>query len=165
MNQNTKNSISPNKMGKIYGSPSKTLKSPMKLTAIVRKAGKSPHKKDHGEIKENKESGLASPTSINMKNSFIIKNADESFDAYYHIMKKRKQGQNQSNNGYDGTMAGTIQGSSNQVKDSHFGIVSGIQPAARDGHSTEISKDGFMFVFGGDRHLMPFNDIYLIKLE
>jgi hypothetical protein len=41
-------------------------------------------------VKEQKESGLASPTSINMKNSFIIKNADESFDAYYHIMKKRK---------------------------------------------------------------------------
>jgi hypothetical protein len=26
---------------------------------------------------------LASPTSLSMKNSFIIQNADESFDAYY----------------------------------------------------------------------------------
>jgi hypothetical protein len=30
-----------------------------------------------------KESGLKSPTSINMQSTFIIKNADESFDAYY----------------------------------------------------------------------------------
>ncbi len=33
---------------------------------------------------------LSSPTSVNMKNSFIIKNADPSFDVYYHQMKKRK---------------------------------------------------------------------------
>ncbi len=76
---------SPTKLGKSYGSPSKTAKSPLKI-----QKRKSPHKKEHGEVKETKESGLASPTSINMKNSFIIKNADESFDAYYHIMKKRK---------------------------------------------------------------------------
>lgn len=42
---------------------------------------------------EKKESGLASPTSISMQNSFIIQNADESFDAYFHTMKKRKHGQ------------------------------------------------------------------------
>ena len=29
------------------------------------------------------EKGLSSPTSISMQNSFIIKNADESFDLYY----------------------------------------------------------------------------------
>jgi hypothetical protein len=33
---------------------------------------------------------LESPTSISMKNSFIIKNADASFDHYYNSMKKRK---------------------------------------------------------------------------
>jgi len=48
---------------------------------------------------------------------------------------------------------------------SNFGVVAGIQPAARDGHSTEISSDGLMFVFGGDRHHMPFNDLYLMKLN
>ena len=30
------------------------------------------------------EKGLSSPTSITMQNSFIIKNADASFDVYYH---------------------------------------------------------------------------------
>ena len=64
------------------------------------------------KVKEQKESGLASPTSINMKNSFIIKNADESFDAYYHIMKKRKQGHQSAT--IDGMMSETLQGGSPQ---------------------------------------------------
>ena len=34
---------------------------------------------------------LTTPTSISMMNSFIIKNADTSFDHYYSSMKKRKQ--------------------------------------------------------------------------
>lgn len=33
---------------------------------------------------------LLTPTSITMKNAFIIKNADSSFDHYFHLMKKRK---------------------------------------------------------------------------
>ena len=48
------------------------------------KLGRSPTKKGQdGDHKENKESGLASPTSVTMQTSFIIKNADESFDAYH----------------------------------------------------------------------------------
>ena len=46
----------------------------------------------------------------------------------------------------------------------NFGVVAGIEPAARDGHSTEVSDDGLMFVFGGDRHHIPFNDLYLMRL-
>jgi len=71
---------SPTKLGNSYGSPSKT-GNKLNLTAKARRAGKSPKKGT--EAKEEKESGLASPTSISMQNSFIIKNADESFDAYY----------------------------------------------------------------------------------
>ena len=40
----------------------------------------------------------------------------------------------------------------------------GRRPNARDGHSANADKFGFMFVFGGDRHQMPFNDLFLIKL-
>jgi hypothetical protein len=71
-----------------YGSPSKLgSKSPSK-NKTAKKVGKSPKKKIvvegvAGEDAENKESGLASPTSISMQNSFIIKNADESFEAYF----------------------------------------------------------------------------------
>ena len=46
--------------------------------------GRSPTKKGDPDAKDKeKESGLASPTSVTMQTSFIIKNADESFDAYH----------------------------------------------------------------------------------
>ena len=77
------------------------------------------------------ESGLKSPTSINMQNTFICKNADESFDAYYMSMKKRKTTVNMdTTGGYSATLGGK----------SNFGVVSGVMPAARDGHSAEISE-------------------------
>jgi len=74
-----------------FGSPSKTNKSPSKTTTKGRHGGKSPSKKDN-QAASKQESGLVSPTSISMQNSFIIKNADESFDAYYAQMRKRKMG-------------------------------------------------------------------------
>ena len=43
----------------------------------------------HG-LKKDLHVDLESPTSIQMKNSFIIKNADPSFDSYYKQMTKRK---------------------------------------------------------------------------
>lgn len=152
---------SPTKMG--GASPSKLNKSP---TLKLDKAKKKPPKTltaaagGAAEAKEKKESGLGSPMSIKMQSSFIIKNADESFDAYYQIMKKRKLGGTAN---MEGTMGG-MSGSPTGPNDSNFGVVRGIRPAARDGHTTEISKDGLMFVFGGDRHLMPFNDLYLMNL-
>ena len=163
---------SPTKLGGTYGgSPSKlNNKSPQKKT--TKKLGKSPKKKNDAasEDTEKKESGLASPTSISMQNSFIIKNADESFEAYFQQMRRRKLGGAGATN-MDHTMGGqsaTLQGMSNSpgvMNSSNFGVVEGIQPAARDGHSTEISENGLMFVFGGDRHHMPFNDLYLMKLN
>ena len=62
----------------------------------------------------------------------------------------------------DGTMTGQ---SPSAPQSSNFGVVGGIQPAARDGHTADISSEGLMFVFGGDRHLMPFNDLYLMSLK
>jgi len=44
-----------------------------------------------------------------------------------------------------------------------FGMVPG-KPTARDGHSANVDQYGCMYVFGGDRHQMPFNDLYMIKL-
>jgi hypothetical protein len=44
-------------------------------------------------------------------------------------------------------------------------MVAGKKPTARDGHSAVVDSHGNMFVFGGDRHHMPFNDLYMIKLE
>lgn len=109
-----------------------------------------------GPEKDKKESSLSSPTSISMQNSFIIKNADDSFDAYYAQMRKRKLGGSTMDQGLTNNLAG--------ARESNFGIVAGIHPSARDGHTIEISDEGLMFIFGGDRHLMPFNDLYLMKL-
>ena len=48
--------------------------------------------------------------------------------------------------------------------DINYGVVN-VPPSARDGHSSDISMDGVLFVFGGDRHLMPFNDLYVMQLD
>lgn len=47
--------------------------------------------------------------------------------------------------------------------DSHRFIV-GKKPCARDGQTVCIN-DGKMYIFGGDRHLMAFNDLYSFDLE
>jgi hypothetical protein len=55
-------------------------RSPTKKRAIASPARTLKEVENH-EVKHEK---LASPTSVTMQNSFIIKNADESFDAYWH---------------------------------------------------------------------------------
>ena len=62
------------------GSSSPTKTGAGKATLKIRKQT-TKDAADHG--KDKKESGLASPTSISMQTSFIIKNADESFDLYH----------------------------------------------------------------------------------
>lgn len=101
-----------------------------------------------------------------MQNTFIIKNADESFDAYYAQMRKRKLGQVSHGTGNFDQTNNNIPASPSKIAESnsHFGVIWGIKPAARDGHCTEISENGCMFVFGGDRHHMPFNDLYMMNL-
>jgi hypothetical protein len=37
-------------------------------------------------------------------------------------------------------------------------------PTARDGHFSAIFDSEYLFIFGGDRHMMSFNDLYYIKL-
>ena len=39
----------------------------------------------------------------------------------------------------------------------------GKRPAARDGHTGVVWSDNFI-VFGGDRHHMPFNDLFCLDL-
>lgn len=41
----------------------------------------------------------------------------------------------------------------------------GKHPSARDGHSlTKLSEDYFL-VFGGDRHMMQYNDIFILDTQ
>ena len=45
-----------------------------------------------------------------------------------------------------------------------YGKVAGKRPAARDGHSGVMFGDMFI-VFGGDRHHMPFNDLFMLDMR
>lgn len=88
------------------GSASKLAKSPLKRKTIntlgspyspmKQRHSVSPHKtvtaaaETTASKEDKKKEGLSSPTSISMRDSFIIKNADHSFDAYYQSMRKRK---------------------------------------------------------------------------
>ena len=111
---------------------------------------------------DKKDSGLASPTSISMQNSFIIQNADESFDAYFQTMKKRKQ----HGGGMGDSASPAVGGSPGEGHGgASFGVVAGMQPDAREGHSADVDGDGYMFVFGGDRHHMPFNDMHMYHIK
>jgi hypothetical protein len=40
----------------------------------------------------------------------------------------------------------------------------GRRPVARDGHTGAVFGE-IMLVFGGDRHHMPFNDLYMLDLK
>lgn len=113
---------------------------------------------------------LESPTSISMKNSFIIKNADPSFDSYYKQMTRRK-----ANLSISQPNAGMYVGGINQSYFSNtgaaghenmqlYGKVQGKRPAARDGHTGLIYGD-YLIIFGGDRHHMPFNDMFMLELK
>ncbi len=53
---------------------------------------------------------------------------------------------------------------SQSAAEGKYGLVMGKKPTARDGHTANVDSQGFMYVFGGDRHHMPFNDLYMIKL-
>jgi len=71
-------------------------------------------------------------------------------------MKKRKAG------GADTSFAG---GNTTMNHGSKFGLVKGKMPTARDGHSSSLDHRGNMYIFGGDRHHMPFNDLYILPLQ
>lgn len=141
---------SPVKRRTLAGTASPTLKPKGKLLA-------SPSKKERAETGGEKQDGLSSPTSISMQNTFLIKNADHSFDAYYQQMRKRKAGHFGASHA-DHNVTG-------HGESAKFGLINGQRPTARDGHCGVVDSLGFMYVFGGDRHLMPFNDLYMIKLQ
>ena len=137
---------SPTRRKTIGGSP--TLRSPTKLRMQGSSDGQGGAS---SKPKDQSRDGLGSPTSVTMMNTFIIKNADQSFDQYHSMMKKRRQFGGQD---YNAT----------QQNENKFGLIRGAKPTARDGHISIVDSKGLMYVFGGDRHLMPFNDLYMIKL-
>ena len=148
-------SESPRKEGNKHST--KGLKSPSKLPQppTTSSMKKRKHLMELSKLGAMQESDrvikLESPTSITMKNCYLIKNADPSFEKSYQQIKKRaaereKMGYNPS--GYNENLTKT----------------QGKRPPARDGHTGIIIGDSF-FVFGGDRHHMPFNDFHMLDLQ
>lgn len=95
---------SPVGRGKTMPSPARK-GSPGRKTAMATTGSpmsKSPTKKFQASATFNStahhegDKRLSSPTSVTMKNSFIIKSADESFDAYYQAMKRRRHANSDS---------------------------------------------------------------------
>jgi hypothetical protein len=97
-----------------------------------------------------------------MKNSFILKNSGPKFDAYYTALKKRKGGYNPTM----GEKNNTSFMNNSMEKDGgcKYGKIGGKRPAARDGHSQACFGESLV-IFGGDRHHMPFNDLFCLDLK
>ena len=98
-----------------------------------------------------------------MQNSFLIKNHDTSnFDTYYQQMKKRNMNKSGGVGGISPSKTDSpMRRLGEEVALQH---VKGRRPAARDGH-TGVVHENHMLVFGGDRHMMPFNDCYVLDLK
>ncbi len=110
-----------------------------------------------------------------MKNSLIIKSGDANFESYYKNMIKRKLAQAMSNsllnsmnsaaNGQSPNRYTTMLGEVTSPRSGNVLFVRGKRPPARDGHTCVIVSDQWFVVFGGDRHHMPFNDLFAMDLE
>ena len=73
----TQKGNSPTRRKTIGASP--TLRSPMKTRGLGLPAGQA----GPGAAADARREGLGTPTSVTMMNTFIIKNADHSFDQYH----------------------------------------------------------------------------------
>lgn len=93
---------------------------------------------------------INTPTTENLRNTFVIKNQNEGFDHYYHQMKKRK-GDSLKHKQMFASMFNQCLKPCNR-------------PTARDGHSCNVYKNR-LYIFGGDRHHMPYNDICSLDLS
>lgn len=153
------------------GSPKNVTMS--RLGSTARKSGKSsrrssPMKKsitintnNHGTAPH---VTLESPTSISMKNSLIIQTSDCNFEHLYKQMVKRKIALALSTS-MTGKTHPLLGGGLSEVTSPRGELlfVKGKRPAARDGHSA-VLHEGNLIIFGGDRHHMPYNDLFVFDV-
>lgn len=105
--------------------------------------------KQNQEDYDQKRNSINTPITGNLRNTFVIKNHNEKFDQYYYQMKRKRNDTN-APTGYKSLM--------NQC------IKSCDRPTARDGHSCNVYKSR-LYVLGGDRHHMSYNDAFALKLD
>jgi hypothetical protein len=100
-----------------------------------------------------------------MKNSLIIKGSDVNFEHLYKQMVKRKIALALSTSLNAKTQLGRVSGLSDATSPRGMStFIKGKRPHARDGHSA-IVHEGSMIIFGGDRHHMPYNDLFIFDLQ
>jgi len=115
---------------------------------------------------------FTSPTSLRMKDTFIIKS-----DSFVKLnlnaspLKKLTSRNNTtmktevSDDGLETTLVNDFTIATERILNKR--IVQHRRPAPRDGHSSVLvpgTEAKFMVVFGGDRHRMPFNDLYVLDV-
>ncbi|CAI2364122.1 unnamed protein product [Moneuplotes crassus] len=129
----------------IFEVDSSMLKKQKQMKALIKKREKEKNPMEH--------SMLTSPTSLSMKNSFLINNTGKGFENYFNHQKKKKLGL-------------TLSPDVSQISPSKVARnskVTGLRPRPRDGHTAMFWNDN-MVIFGGDRHHMPFNDLFSLDL-
>ena len=99
-----------------------------------------------------------------MKNSLIIKTADCNFEHLYKQIVKRKIALALSTS-MTGKAHPLLGGGLSEVTSPRGDLlfVKGRRPAARDGHSA-VLHEGNLIIFGGDRHHMPYNDLFVFDV-
>jgi hypothetical protein len=77
---------------------------------------------------------------------------------------KRRNTQKGLNTNNTGGVVRRGQGNSKDHKPVRYSTLTQEGPKPRDGHVSAM-LDNNMFVFGGDRHQVPFNDLYFLPVE
>jgi hypothetical protein len=120
----------------------------------------------HGGEKGVPHISLESPTSIQMKNSLIIQSSDSNFEHLYKQMVKRKIALAVTSS-FTGKQHPLVSGGGglSEVTSPRGDLlfVKGRRPHARDGHSALV-YEGNLIIFGGDRHHMPYNDLFIFDI-
>jgi hypothetical protein len=123
------------------------------------------HKKKKKDAEAHDDIELDDPTSVSLMNSILIQPHGATFDNYVHMLKQQKRGRHPGTLGYSG-MTGASPTRHYEAQDrieNTYGKVQHRRPAARDGHSGLMYGDSLV-IFGGDRHHMPFNDIFMLEV-
>ena len=107
---------------------------------------------------------MKSPTTEAMKSSILALNYKRGTSTGIGTATKHDEHKKKTSNYTDSTILESLHFPSiiNFVPPN--GKIAGHRPCARDGHSASIYK-GKIIIFGGDRHKMSFNDIYLFNLD
>lgn len=96
-----------------------------------------------------------------MKGSFLLKQSNEQFENLFNQIKRGAKGiKTAAATTHAGGVFGVNLGSTEQ----NMQRQAGKRPAARDGHTGVVWAHNFI-VFGGDRHHMPFNDLFMLDLQ